>query len=172
MGLVRETGKPFAQVARDLRTNDGTLGNWVNAIEPTALSCRALGVSRSWFCKWNGGVLPPRAARRQRLEAEVVRLFTLRKGAYGTPQITADLKDAGWRVSNTVAALMREQPAGRRMLRGAHHARGFADRPVFGAVWPGIGQRVTPSHPARQVHCGRHRHLRRAGPGGFLWGVL
>jgi transposase len=29
--LVRETGKPIAQVARDLGTNEGTLGNWVNA---------------------------------------------------------------------------------------------------------------------------------------------
>ena len=28
--LVRETGKPVAQVARDLGVNDGTLGNWVN----------------------------------------------------------------------------------------------------------------------------------------------
>ena len=29
--LVRETGKPIAQVARDLGIRDGTLGNWVNA---------------------------------------------------------------------------------------------------------------------------------------------
>ena len=29
--LVRETGKPIAQVARDLGINAGTLGNWVNA---------------------------------------------------------------------------------------------------------------------------------------------
>src|SRR5215475_2552725 len=29
--LVRETGKPSAQVARDLGINEGTLGNWVNA---------------------------------------------------------------------------------------------------------------------------------------------
>jgi transposase len=29
--LVRETGKPIAQVARELGVNDGTLGNWVNA---------------------------------------------------------------------------------------------------------------------------------------------
>ena len=28
--LVRETGKPIAQVARDLGINDGTLANWVN----------------------------------------------------------------------------------------------------------------------------------------------
>jgi transposase-like protein len=29
--LVRETGEPIAQVARDLGINEGTLGNWVNA---------------------------------------------------------------------------------------------------------------------------------------------
>jgi transposase InsO family protein len=75
-----------------------------------AVSCRALGVSRSWFYKWKDARLPPRAARRQRLKAEVARLFGLHEGKYGSPRITADLKDAGWRVSeNTVAALMREQ---------------------------------------------------------------
>jgi len=26
--IVRETGKPIAQVARDLGVNEGTLGNW------------------------------------------------------------------------------------------------------------------------------------------------
>ena len=31
--LVRETGKPIAQVARDLGINARTLGNWVNADE-------------------------------------------------------------------------------------------------------------------------------------------
>ena len=31
MRLVRETGKPIAQVARDLGINEGTLGKWVNA---------------------------------------------------------------------------------------------------------------------------------------------
>jgi transposase len=29
--LVMETGKPIAEVARDLGVNDGTLGNWVKA---------------------------------------------------------------------------------------------------------------------------------------------
>jgi putative transposase len=27
---------------------------------PHAVACRALKVSRSWFYKWRGGVLPPR----------------------------------------------------------------------------------------------------------------
>ncbi len=28
--IVRETGKPIAQVARELGINEGTLGNWLN----------------------------------------------------------------------------------------------------------------------------------------------
>jgi putative transposase len=77
---------------------------------PAAVACRALGVSRSWFYKWKGGALPPRAQRRERLKAEIGRLFALHEGKYGSPRITADLRDDGWRVSeNTVATLMREQ---------------------------------------------------------------
>jgi len=77
---------------------------------PHAVSCRALGVSQSWFYKWEDGTLPPRAARRQRLKAEVARLFRQREGKEGSPRVTAALREAGWRVSeNTVAALMREQ---------------------------------------------------------------
>ena len=77
---------------------------------PQAVSCRALGVSQSWFYKWKDGELPPRAARRERLKAEIARLFRRREGKDGSPRITAALRDAGWRVAeNTVAALMREQ---------------------------------------------------------------
>ena len=77
---------------------------------PHAVACRALGVSRSWFYKWKTGRLPPRAERRQRLRAEVKRLFIRHEGKYGSPRITADLREVGWRVSeNTVAGLMREQ---------------------------------------------------------------
>jgi len=77
---------------------------------PQAVSCRALGVSQSWFYKWKAGELPPRAARRERLKAEIARLFKRREGKDGSPRITAALREAGWRVSeNTVAGLMREQ---------------------------------------------------------------
>ena len=43
--LVRETGKPIAQVARDLGVNEGTLGNWVNA-GPAAPGRRERGADR------------------------------------------------------------------------------------------------------------------------------
>ena len=76
---------------------------------PVAVSCRALGLSRAWFYKHRGGRLPPRAQRRGQLKAEVARLFGAHEGKYGSPRLTADLREAGWRVSeNTVAALMRE----------------------------------------------------------------
>ena len=77
---------------------------------PAAVACRALGVSRSWYYKHKDGGLPPRAARRARLAAEVSRLFGAHRGTYGSPRITAGLRAAGWTVSeNTVAAVRREQ---------------------------------------------------------------
>ena len=76
---------------------------------PHVVACRALGVSQSWFYKWRRGMPGPRAARREKLKAEVARLFGVHEGKYGSPRITADLREAGWRVSeNTVAALMRD----------------------------------------------------------------
>ena len=36
---------------------------------PQAVSCRALGLSQSWFYKWEDGQLPPRAARRGAAES-------------------------------------------------------------------------------------------------------
>jgi transposase InsO family protein len=76
---------------------------------PHTTACRALGVSRSWFYRHANGELPPREARRQALAAEVLRLFRTHRGTYGSPRITADLRDAGWKISeNTVAEVMRE----------------------------------------------------------------
>jgi putative transposase len=77
---------------------------------PHAVSCRALGVPQSWFYKWRAARPGPRAQRRNRLKTGVARLFALHGGKYGSPRITADLREAGWPVSeNTVAGLMREQ---------------------------------------------------------------
>src|SRR5919106_1056017 len=127
--VVRETGKPIAQVARELRINVGTLGNWVGMDRrrresgdgvlsesqraehgiAQATACRALGVSESWFYKWRGGLLAA-AARHDAVAAAVRFVFVKHKGRYGSPRITAELRTASWRVSeNTVAELMREQ---------------------------------------------------------------
>jgi len=86
---------------------------------PAAACCRALGVPRSWYYKWRDGDRSPRQARRERLKAEITRLFEAHKGRRGSPMITADLRDLGWRVSkNTVAALMAEMGlAARRQKR-------------------------------------------------------
>jgi hypothetical protein len=48
--LVRETGRPIAQVARDLGINAGTLGNWVNADKRRRglTACWARMSVRSW----------------------------------------------------------------------------------------------------------------------------
>jgi putative transposase len=96
---------------------------------PVAVACRALGVSRSWFYKHKDRRLAPRAQRRERLKAEIARLFRAHEGKYGSPRITADLRDAGWRVSeNTVAALMREQGLAARRK----HRRRSTTRPARG----------------------------------------
>jgi transposase InsO family protein len=111
---------------------------------PQAVSCRALGVSQSWFYKWRGGASPPRVQRRDRLQAEVARLFALHEGKYGSPRITADLRDAGWRVSaNTVAGLMRELGLAARRKK----KRKSTTRPGRGR-WraPDLVQRDFPAH--------------------------
>ena len=77
---------------------------------PHATACRALGLSQAWFYKWRDGDVSLRRARRQALAAQVALVFTRHRRRYGSPRITAELREAGWRVSeNTVAALMREQ---------------------------------------------------------------
>ncbi|MGH3124530.1 MAG: IS3 family transposase [Streptosporangiaceae bacterium] len=91
---------------------------------PFAVSCRALGVSPSWFYKWRPGVLPASARRRERLDGEVTARFAARNGKDGAPRITAALREDGWRVSEkTVAASMARQGLlarpGRRGRRGS-----------------------------------------------------
>ena len=76
---------------------------------PQAVACRALGVSQAWFYKWRHGDASVQHARRQQLKVAIRRLFAKHHGTYGSPRITADLRDEGWRVSkNTVAQLMDE----------------------------------------------------------------
>jgi putative transposase len=89
---------------------------------PHAVACRALGVSQAWFYKWRHGDASPRHARREQLKIAIRRWFAKHHGTYGSPRITADLRDEGWRISeNTVAALMRELGLQARRKRRRKH---------------------------------------------------
>jgi transposase InsO family protein len=96
---------------------------------PHATACRALGVSQGWFYKWREGDPSPRHARREQLAAAIKQLFAARRGRYGSPRLTDDLREAGWRVSEkTVAAIMREQ----RLVARAQRRRRSTTRPGKG----------------------------------------
>ena len=93
---------------------------------PHATACRALGVSPAWFYKWRDGDASRRRVRREQLTAEIRRLFAAHRGRYGSPRITADLREAGWRVGKkTVAKIMAEQ----RLVARRKHARRGGTRP-------------------------------------------
>ena len=83
-----------------------------------ALADRAREVSPAWFYKWRDGDSSLRRAHRAALAAMVVALFAPHRGTYGSPRITADLHELGWRVSaNTVAAVMAEHQLAARHRR-------------------------------------------------------
>ena len=98
---------------------------WAEHQIPHATACRALGVSQAWFYKWRHGDASPRHARREQLRVAIRRLFAAHRGRYGSPRITADLQEEGWRVSvNTVAQIMAEEGLrARRKHRRTGHTR-------------------------------------------------
>ena len=77
---------------------------------PHVISCRALGLSPSWFYKWRDRPPTPRDQRRDRLDAAVKASFDASDATYGSPRVLADLREWGWRVSKkTVEASMARQ---------------------------------------------------------------
>ena len=73
------------------------------------VSCRALGVSESWFYKHRTRRPTRRELRRQHLIEAVQEEFDTSGGTYGSPKIWIRLVRQGWRVSvNTIAKIMAE----------------------------------------------------------------
>jgi len=102
---------------------------------PVAVSCRALGLSESWFYKHHGR--PPTRAqeRRRELDRAIERVFTENDGEYGSPRVHAELIERErWRglSVNTVAERMRElglhakhRPWRRSLTRPDKNAKAF-----------------------------------------------
>jgi transposase InsO family protein len=114
---------------------------------PHAVTCRALGVSESWFYKWRDRPPTPRQVRRAELADRTREFFDASGGTYGSPRVTLDLWAAGYRVSeNTVAKLMAElglagrKPKRRRNLTKAGKRPAAPDRVrrQFTAVAPNL----------------------------------
>lgn len=89
---------------------------------PVATACRALGVSPAWYYKWRHGDSSAQHARRGQLQIAIRRLFAAHRGTYGSPRITADLRDEGWQVGeNTTAQLMAQLGLAARRKPGRKH---------------------------------------------------
>ena len=71
--------------------------------------CRILEVARSGYYDWKKRAPSQRVQQRQRLDAEIKKLFEASKKRFGSPKITRALVKQGWRVSEShVARRMRE----------------------------------------------------------------
>jgi transposase InsO family protein len=72
------------------------------------MMCRVLKVSRSGYYGWRSRAESERAKTDRALTRVIRRVHTESKGTYGSPRITAELKDEGYRHGhNKVARLMR-----------------------------------------------------------------
>jgi putative transposase len=77
---------------------------------PHTITCALLGVSLSWFYKWISRTPTPSERRRAEVDTAVADAFTRAGGLHGSPRLHADLREAGWQVSEkTVADSMRRQ---------------------------------------------------------------
>jgi len=114
---------------------------------PHAVSCRAVGLSESWFYKWRDRPPTPRQVRRAELADAIRKIFDASGGTYGSPRVTLDLWAAGWRVGeNTVAKLMADLGLAGRKPRRRRHLTKAGKRPAapdrvarkFTAVAPNV----------------------------------
>ena len=124
---------------------------------PVVVSCRALGVSESWYYKWRDRPPTARQDRRSELVDAVWESFRASGFTYGSPRVWLDLREAGWRVSvNTVAAVMADHGwAGRRPPR-RRSLTWQGRRPAAADL---VGRRFTAARPDR-LWCGDVTYIR------------
>ena len=91
---------------------------------PHAKTCQWLGLSESWFYKWLqraghlDGLHTDTDRRRAEVDTAVAVAFQAARGLHGSPRLWADLREAGWVLSEkTVAESMRRQGLVARTIR-------------------------------------------------------
>jgi len=91
---------------------------------PHAKTCQWLGLSESWFYKWLArtghldGLHTDTDRRRAEVDVAVAAAFQAARGLHGSPRLHADLREAGWVLSEkTVAESMRRQGLVARTIR-------------------------------------------------------
>ena len=71
--------------------------------------CRVLSVSRSGYYRWRRRPVSRRAIENRRLDTHIKAIYKKHKGRYGSPKITDELNDMGFKVGkNRVARRMKE----------------------------------------------------------------
>jgi transposase InsO family protein len=97
---------------------------------PVTLMCDVLEVSRSGYYDWRDRPMSPRTLRHQQLAMQAKEAFIESRQTYGSPRITLELAEKGFKASrNTIARIMQQQGIAARASRrfipkttdSAHH---------------------------------------------------
>jgi putative transposase len=119
---------------------------------PHTITCLLLGVSLSWFYKWRGRPATPRQQRRADLDAAVAAMFDDAKGLHGSPRLHADLRAAGWVVTEkTVAESMRRQGLA---ARKAKRRKGLTKQDKTAPKFPDLVNRDFTAAAPNRKWCG------------------
>jgi putative transposase len=137
---------------------------------PHTLTCLLLGVSLAWFYKWLDRPPTPRQLRRAEVDAAVAAMFDDAKGLHGSPRLHADLRDAGWQVSEkTVADSMRRQGL---IARKVKRRRGLTKQDDTAAKFPDLLNRDFTAAAPNQRWCGDVTEIPTSGGKVYLATVI
>jgi putative transposase len=109
--------------------------------------CAVLGVNRSGYYGWCRGRASARAVANQGLVEQIARVYRQKRGRYGSPRVTAQLRQEGHRCNHKrVERLMRQQGLRGRTSRGRRvcTTQSEHDQPVAPNLLLG---RAAPSRP-------------------------
>jgi putative transposase len=137
---------------------------------PHTITCLLLGVSLSWFYKWRGRPPTPRQQRRADLDAAVAAMFDVAKGLHGSPRLHADLRAAGWVVTEkTVAESMRRQGLA---ARKAKRRKGLTKQDKTAPKFPDLVNRDFTAAAPNRKWCGDVTEIPTAGGKLYLATVI